>query len=384
VNGGGFLAEPIWPERLSDAPPGIALARVLDPCVGRLIHEITRDWLRILARRGTSTGYHNRSTTPPQQSPARDKIFFPFHVNTRGNAPAYPPPPLPARYHALYRSLPPSTALLSPGYVTRSSLSPRMFTYLPAHRVLIYVEHQHAVYGLDEHLKRHHGLPAAKRRELLAAYTGLAIDAPEHVSLPAPGSAPIAGLGQAQSAFLCCQEEAREAGDAGDAGEAGEVQQRLSCSYITINQQEMRKHTNQQHRVKLTRWSSPAAASYKEHVARLWERGKVQSFFRERRYARCFVVQEEEAQQEQQQQDEQQQGWQQHGNNQEGNDQQGNEQQESERQADYKQRLALLTSSLEALKREDSKAIDRIAEEASTKDRTGWFKRTRWDEHLQA
>jgi hypothetical protein len=53
-------------------------------------------------------------------------------------------------------------------------------------------------------------------------------------------------------------------------------------------------------------------------------------------------------------------------------------------QGDYKQRLALISSSLEALKREDSKAINRIAEEASTKDRTGWFKRTRWDEHLQA
>jgi hypothetical protein len=28
--------------------------------------------------------------------------------------------------------------------------------------------------------------------------------------------------------------------------------------------------------------------------------------------------------------------------------------------------------------------MDRMAEEASAKDRTGWFKRTRWDEHLQA
>jgi hypothetical protein len=45
--------------------------------------------------------------------------------------------------------------------------------------------------------------------------------------------------------------------------------------------------------------------------------------------------------------------------------------------------LFCLSSSLEALKQEDCKAIDRIAEEASAKDRTGWFKRTRWDEHLQ-
>jgi hypothetical protein len=109
-----------------------------------------------------------------------------------------------------------------------------MFTYLPAYRVLICVEHQHAVYGLDEHLKRHHSLLAAKRRELRAAYTGLAINAPTQISLPAPNSPPIAELGQAQDAFLCCQEEKEEAG-AGAAGAAAAVQQRCSCSYITTN-----------------------------------------------------------------------------------------------------------------------------------------------------
>jgi hypothetical protein len=277
----------------------------------------------------------------------------------------------------LYYLYPPattlSTAFLSPSYITRLSLLPRMFTYLPAHRVLICVEHQHAVYGLDEHLKRHHGLPAAKRRELLAAYTGLAINAPEHVSLPAPSSAPIAGLGQAQGAFICCQEEA---------GEAEDVQQRCSCSYITINRQEMQKHTNQHHSVKLTRWSSPATASYREHAAQLWQPVKVQTFFRERRYVCYFVVQEEEAQEEQQQAE--QQAEQQQAKQQRSGQQQAKQKQESERQGDYKQRLALLSSSLEALKRKDSEAINRIAEEASAKDRTGWFKQTQWDEHLQA
>jgi FtsZ-interacting cell division protein YlmF len=100
----------------------------------------------------------------------------------------------------------------------------------------------------------------------------------------------------------------------------------------------------------------------------------VQTFFRERRYVRYFVVQVEEEEDEEMQEQQQQQGEQ----------QQSDEQQESERQSDYKQRSALLYSSLEALKREDSEAIDRMAEEASAKDRTGGFKRTRWDEHLQA
>jgi hypothetical protein len=146
-----------------------------------------------------------------------------------------------------------------------SSLSFIMFTYLPAYRVLICVEHQHAVYGVDEHLKRYHGLSAARRRELCAAYKGLVIDAPTQLSLPAPNSAPIAELGPAQDAFLCCQRQA------GGAGGAEEVQHRYSCSYISINQQEMRKHTNKYHSVKLTRWLSPATASYKEHAVQLWQ-----------------------------------------------------------------------------------------------------------------
>jgi TATA-binding protein-associated factor Taf7 len=93
----------------------------------------------------------------------------------------------------------------------------------------------------------------------------------------------------------------------------------------------------------------------------------VQTFFCKQRYVRYFVVQAKEEEDEEEQEQEQQQGKQQH----------SDEQQELERQGDYKQRLALLSSSLEALKREDSEAINCIAEEASAKDRTGWFKRTR-------
>jgi hypothetical protein len=74
-------------------------------------------------------------------------------------------------------------------------------------------------------------------------YAGFAIDAPKHVTLPAPGSAPIAELGRAQDAFLCCQQEEEEASagaGAGAAAAAEAVQQRRSCSYITTNRQEMR------------------------------------------------------------------------------------------------------------------------------------------------
>jgi hypothetical protein len=140
------------------------------------------------------------------------------------------------------------------------------FLYLSAHSVLICLEHQHAVYGLDEHLKRHHGLVAARRKELLATYAGLTIYAPKQVPLPAPNRPPIAELGQAKDAFLCCQEEAGVVAREGEELDVGAteatiiVQQQHTCGYISTNRQEMRKHTNQQHCIKLTRWSSSAAA----------------------------------------------------------------------------------------------------------------------------
>ncbi|KAL1797092.1 hypothetical protein ACET3X_003698 [Alternaria dauci] len=120
----------------------------------------------------------------------------------------------------------------------------------------------------------------------------------------------------------------------------------------------MRKHVNQQHSVQLSRWSSPSAASYAEHAAQLWRPVKVQTFFRERRYVRYFIVQEQKQRQEQEQEPAQEQ---------EQEQAQGKPQTAEQKEADsYKQRLATLSP-----------------EEASAKDRTGWFKRTQWDEHLQ-
>jgi hypothetical protein len=54
-----------------------------------------------------------------------------------------------------------------------------MFTYLPSYRVLICCEHQQAVHSLDEHLKRHHKLSLARRRELLEDYQSLPLCLPK-------------------------------------------------------------------------------------------------------------------------------------------------------------------------------------------------------------
>jgi hypothetical protein len=59
-----------------------------------------------------------------------------------------------------------------------------MLTYLPLYCMLVYQEHQHAIYNLDKHLKRQHQLPIAERRELLASYSHLLLLPPEQIPLP--------------------------------------------------------------------------------------------------------------------------------------------------------------------------------------------------------
>ena len=90
----------------------------------------------------------------------------------------------------------------------------------------------------------------------------------------------------------------------------------------------------------------------------------MQTFFRKRRYVRYFTVQEQQYEQQPKQ-----------------SQPRTAEQQEAD---DCKQRLVALSHAWDAIARRDSDAIEQIAEETSAKDRTGWFKRTRWDEHLQA
>jgi hypothetical protein len=63
-----------------------------------------------------------------------------------------------------------------------------MFAYLAVHSVLVCCEHRCAIYGLDEHLKRHHSMPAEERRALLAAYEDFNVLPLAEVIQPTPYS----------------------------------------------------------------------------------------------------------------------------------------------------------------------------------------------------
>jgi len=146
-----------------------------------------------------------------------------------------------------------------------------IFTRFALYGVLVCREHQCAVYGLDEYLKRHHhDMPISKRRELLDLYEDFHHLPPVEVVQPAPYGLPIDALGLAQDAFLCRSSSSSGGGSSNNVDSDGAV-----CEFISTSRAKMRQHVNQQHGVKLTRWSSPATASYEEHAAQLWQPVKV-------------------------------------------------------------------------------------------------------------
>ena len=132
-----------------------------------------------------------------------------------------------------------------------------LFIYLPLYRVLVCRQHRCAVYGLHEHLKRHHpNTPTCQRKELIASYEHLHRVPPADVTQPAPYGPPLDALQPAQDAFLCSSNSKRDAA-------------RAACGFISTSRAKMRQHVNQQQHVKLMRWSSPTAVSYQEHAAKL-------------------------------------------------------------------------------------------------------------------
>lgn len=169
-----------------------------------------------------------------------------------------------------------------------------MLTYLPSYHVLICNHHHCAVHGLDKHFKELHKLPAYARRDLLAPYHHLPLLPPDKVPTPEHNSAPLPELGTPADTLACCYRSATTSLSSSSSSSSG-----AACTFISTSRRKMQQHLNQQHNVKLTRWTSLSAPSYDHHAAQLWRPVKVQTFFRSRRYIRYFIVQEQEQQQQQ-------------------------------------------------------------------------------------
>jgi hypothetical protein len=78
------------------------------------------------------------------------------------------------------------------------------------------------------------------------------------VPIPEDNSAPLLKLGKPVDTFACYYQLATSSTSSSGA-----------CTYISISRKQMQQHLNQQHSIKLTRWTSLSATSYSNHAAQL-------------------------------------------------------------------------------------------------------------------
>lgn len=198
--------------------------------------------------------------------------------------------------------------------------SDECLVYLDEYQVLVCREHKTALQNLNTHLRVHHAVLAAERRAVIEKYRNLQIAKPDKVQLPVAMGQPIKELGIPLDGFECAE---------------------YSCNYFTVNKVALQKHCKKEHK-----------QPWKGDTETLFNNVKVQTFFQTPGLQRYFVVNEPTSnfsvsipREQQEEVDRMLEEWK-------------NTQQEHEAEAQV------------------------MDAEAAKTDKTGWFKRTGWLEHL--
>lgn len=201
-----------------------------------------------------------------------------------------------------------------------ASNADKCFRYLHTYKVLVCLEHATGIQNLDSHLRDYHAVPAKERMTIVKKYSWVVIERADQVCLPASMGQPIQELGHPVNGLQCTEAD---------------------CDYISVNKGVFRKHCKKEHGL---RWIGD--------TSELYMNVKVQTFFRTGGLQRYFVVHAPD-----------------------GND-------EPSAPAGVQGEVdRLLTNWKETKKSQEEKAQTMDVEAAKT-DKTGWFKRTGWLEHL--
>ena len=121
-------------------------------------------------------------------------------------------------------------------------------------------EHATAMQNVDVHLLKQHGIKGRARKELVQYCSRFCLAAPRHVRLPLPLRPPIEELGEPLDGFQCTCSGS-------------------SCSFLTISLVKLQIHCKKEHR-----------RSWIGNTAALYQKAKVQTFFRAGGLQRYFVV----------------------------------------------------------------------------------------------
>lgn len=193
------------------------------------------------------------------------------------------------------------------------------FCYLEKYKVLVCREHTTGIQNLDAHLRDYHAVPAAARRAIVEKYNCFQRRNPNEVQVPLPLGRPIQELGEPHDGF-CCEE--------------------LNCDTITISKSVLQTHCRTKHQ---RSWTGDTSA--------LYSKVKVQTFFRTGGLQRYFVVNTADTAG--------------------AGDSNGNKVEVDALLHEWRQ--------TESKHEEEMQVMDI---EAAKTDRTGWFSRTGWLEHL--
>ncbi|PVH90514.1 hypothetical protein DM02DRAFT_734545 [Periconia macrospinosa] len=188
------------------------------------------------------------------------------------------------------------------------------------YKVLVCLEHTTGIQNLNSHLRDYHAVPAKERKAIVEKYSWAAIETADQVRLPAPMGRPIQELGEPIRGLQCAE---------GD------------CDYISINQGVFRKHCKKEHGLQ---WVGDTGD--------LYTNVNVQTFFRTGGLQRYFVVR--------------------------APDNDGNH----STPAEVRDEVDRLLVSWRETKRVEEEKAQIMDAEAAKQDKTGWFSRTGWLEHL--
>lgn len=192
--------------------------------------------------------------------------------------------------------------------------------YNPDYKVLVCKGYGYALQNLEHHLQDYHLITLRTRKATVRKYAHCQVLGPASVRLPPPLKAPFSVLGRPIDALLCEEEE---------------------CDFISINRSAIAKHCNKAHG-----WRS------KKEDPEHWRRVKVQTFFTGR-FRRYFIVHTPE----------------------DGSV-------DRSLSDDDRDEVAVIKGEWEQARKGHEKELERVDEEIAKTDRTGWFNRTGWPQHL--
>lgn len=194
------------------------------------------------------------------------------------------------------------------------------FKYEADYKVLICKDHA-GVQNLQTHLQRLHTVTAKERRAIVAKSSHHELLHPSRVPLPPPLQAPFDALGEPVNALLCSEED---------------------CGWISINRSVIAEHCNKAHGWRSTKQES-------EH----WSRVKAQTFFSARNLRQYFVVRVPD-------------------------------EQATTTTMSYEDGVeaAVIKQQFAEAAEKHKMELEIADKEVAKTDRTGWFNRTGWTQHL--